>query len=116
MTFSVNLEATEEFRQHVKQMITGQVRSILRAELEGIVHGELAKLRLMRPDSTAMSELISKEVNHQIKEEVSRAVREIRKEMADEVARHARDVVAPLLAQIRSDIKSHLIQAIRNIQ
>ena len=116
MSFSVNLEATEEFRMHVRQMITGQVKSILRTELEGIVHGELAKLRLMRPDSTAMSEIITKEVNHQIKDEVARAVRELRAELGAEISKHARETIAPLMNQLRSDLKSHLIQAIRNAQ
>jgi hypothetical protein len=62
MRVNLQIEEDEEFRQHVKDMISGVVRGILREELSGIVSGEIAKLRLLDPKSPAMGERINKQI------------------------------------------------------
>ena len=46
MKVNLNIEEDDMFRQHVKSLIEGQVRHVLREQLSGIVAGEIAKLRL----------------------------------------------------------------------
>ena len=42
MKVNLLIEEDEMFRQHVKSLIKGQVRHVLREQLSGIVAGEIA--------------------------------------------------------------------------
>lgn len=62
MKVNIAIAEDEEFRQHVKDMISGEIRKILREELKGLVTGELARSRLLDPNSPTMNELINKRI------------------------------------------------------
>jgi len=62
MKVNIAIAEDEEFRQHVRDMISGEIRKILREEMRGLITGELAKSRLLSPDSPALNDLIDKRI------------------------------------------------------
>lgn len=94
MQVNLRIEEDDQFRASVRSLIEGQVRHVLREELSGIVAGEIAKLRLLQPNSTVLSDMvtgaISKHVDTQvtrigIRMEVQAAVKERVNQMASAV-------------------------------
>lgn len=79
VTLSVNDD--EELRQQVRSMIEGQVRAVLREQLSGIIAGEIAKIKLLQPDSQDLTTMITKQLDNAIQRKISnfdltKAVRE----------------------------------------
>ena len=74
MKVNLLIEEDDMFRQHVKSLIEGQVRHVLREQLSGIVAGEIAKLRLLQPGSSTLSDLVATELQKQVKAEVDKAI------------------------------------------
>ena len=71
MKVNLLIEEDEMFRQHVKSLIEGQVRHVLREQLSGIVAGEIAKLRLLQPNSPALGYLVAAELERQASQKVT---------------------------------------------
>lgn len=71
MKVNLLIEEDEMFRQHVKSLIEGQVRHVLREQLSGIVAGEIAKLRLLRPNSLTLGDLVAAELKKQTSQKVT---------------------------------------------
>lgn len=65
MKVNLLIEEDDMFRQHVKSLIEGQVRHVLREQLSGIVAGEIAKLRLLQPNSPTLNDLVAAELKKQ---------------------------------------------------
>jgi transposase len=62
MKVNLRIEEDDQFRHEVRSLIEGQVRHILREQLAGIVAGEIAKMRLLQPNSPMLAALIVKEI------------------------------------------------------
>ena len=71
MKVNLNIEEDDMFRQHVKSLIEGQVRHVLREQLSGIVAGEIARLRLLQPNSPALGYLVAAELEKQTSQKVT---------------------------------------------
>ena len=72
---TLNLEEDEEFRLYIKDLIQQQVRSVLREDLNGLIQAEIAKLRLLDPDSETMESMARIHLNKILTEDVkSRAI------------------------------------------
>ena len=71
MKVNLNIEEDDMFRQHVKSLIEGQVRHVLREQLSGIVAGEIAKLRLLQPNSPTLNDLVAAELKKQTAQKVT---------------------------------------------
>ncbi len=95
MKVNLLIEEDEMFRQHVKSLIGGQVRHVLREQLSGIVAGEIAKLRLLQPNSPTLGDLVAAELKKQVKAEVEKAITPL----AQQVKSALSDVIA---AKIRA--------------
>lgn len=102
MKVNLVIEEDPQFRAHVKELIGGQVRAILRDQLSGIVAGEIAKLRLLQPGDTTLSDMIQKQVQNTITSEVRRLNLDklIRDRIHDEVARAVAGHVATIKASV----------------
>ena len=109
MKVNIDIKEDEHFRKHVRDMISGQVRGILREELGGIVAAELAKMRLLQPDSPALSEMVNRHVNlrvSQMGDQITRTVRsQLEAAMREEALKHSN--------AIKSSIHTHMVEAIR---
>ena len=110
MRVNIAIQEDEQFRKHVKELISGQVRSILREELAGIVSGEIAKLRLLQPDSPALSTLVTTEVNQAIR----RASALTETSLRTSIQQHVQAGIAQHLGTIKTTIRDELVLAIRN--
>ena len=87
MKVNLNIEEDDMFRQHVKSLIEGQVRHVLREQLSGIVAGEIAKLRLLQPNSPTLGDLVAAELKKQTSVRVtpSAVAMELQKQVKAEV-------------------------------
>ena len=83
MKVNLLIEEDEMFRQHVKSLIGGQVRHVLREQLSGIVAGEIAKLRLLQPNSPTLGDLVVVELQKQVKAEVDKAIKPLAQQVKD---------------------------------
>lgn len=90
MKVNLLIEEDEMFRQHVKSLIEGQVRHVLREQLSGIVAGEIAKLRLLQPNSPTLGDLVAAELKKQVKAEVEKAItplaQQVKSALSDAIA------------------------------
>jgi hypothetical protein len=111
MKVNLNIEEDEQFRKYVKDMIAGQVRGFLRAQLSGVVAGEIAKLRLLQPDSTTLSDMVSKQVKGMVDSHVRGA--NIPKMVQADISRAVADAVAPLMGRVKEIIAEEVAKAIR---
>lgn len=109
MQVNINIEEDAEFRKHVKELITGQVRAILRAEMNGIVAAEIAKIRLLDPKSPQLGELVSQQVDKAITTAVSRA-------NVDRMVRDAaKSTVSQEIGRITDQIRMTVREELRRI-
>lgn len=109
MRVHIALQEDKEFRQHVKDMVAGEVRSILREQMHGIIQGELAKQRLLQPDSPSLNELIHKAIKYQ----VDLATRNVGHTIRDEVLAVAKAAVQPHMSEIKKNIREELVRIIQ---
>jgi hypothetical protein len=71
MKVNLSINEDEELRKQVRELIHGQVRAILREELSGIVATEMAKIKLLQPDSTDLQTMITKQLDNAIKRKIT---------------------------------------------
>lgn len=112
MKVNLNIAEDELFRNHVKELISGQVRAVLREQLSGIVAGELAKQRLTTPDSPALSEMVTAQVNEAIRQAVD-AVR-LSELVRVEVKRLVQDTIRDEADTVKRSIREAAIMKLRD--
>jgi hypothetical protein len=110
MKVNLIIEKDEMFRQHVKSMIEGQVRHILREQLSGIVACEIAKLRLLKPNSSTLNDLITAELKRQISLKVTSSA--IAAELQKQVNNEVEKVITPLMQQAKSTLSDVIAKKI----
>lgn len=115
MDLKLDLHATEEFRREVKQLIQGQVRGILREELGGIVAGEIAKLRLLQPDSPTLSTMVEGYVTAAVKRHVAYSESQMRDETRLAIQKVVKDMLSPSLDNIRMQLRDEMIRALQKL-
>ena len=106
MKVNLNIEEDDMFRQHVKGLIEGQVRHVLREQLSGIVAGEIAKLRLLQPDSPTLSDLVTAELKKQTSQKVTPSA------IATELQRQVRIEIDKAVKPLAQQVKDALSEAI----
>ena len=111
MRVNIDIKEDEQFRKHVKEMLSGEIRGILRAELSGIVTAEIAKLRLLQPGSTTLSDLVTKHVQHAINQQVYR----ISDATQQQITAHVKTAIKELIPDLQDNIRSELKKAIGNL-
>lgn len=111
MKVNLNIEEDEQFRKYVKDMIAGQVRGFLRAQLEGVVAGEIAKLRLLQPNSETLNEMVSRQVRAMVESHVRSA--NIPATVRVEINKAVVDAVRPLMDRVKSIVAEEVAKAIR---
>lgn len=109
MRVHIALQEDEDFRRHVKDMISGEVRSILREQMHGIIQGELAKQKLLQPNSPVLMDVIHKAIKSQVDAETRRA----RSAIHDELLMVVKTAVQPYIADIKKNIREELVKTIR---
>ena len=111
MKVNLNIEEDDMFRQHVKSLIEGQVRHVLREQLTGIVAGEIAKLRLLQPESPTLGDLVAAELKKQTSNLVtaSRVSTEVQRLVKVEVDK----AIAPLAQRVKSALSEAIAAKIR---
>lgn len=105
LTLKVDLEEDQKLRSYIKQIIEGQVRSLLREQLSGVIAGEIAKLRILQPDSTTLSA----EVERQVNAAVSRVIAST---MHAHVQKAVNEMAQPALKGARELLKRELMDQI----
>lgn len=108
MKVHLNIQEDAAFREYVRDLIAGQVRGILREQLSGIIAGEIAKLKLLQPDSPMLSELVTKQVNAALYAAGGR----MKDHINAEILKVAKEQVAPMKEQIAAMVKKELVAAI----
>lgn len=111
MKVNLNIEEDDMFRQHVKSLIEGQVRHVLREQLSGIIAGEIAKLRLLQPDSKTLSDLVATEMNKQIHQKVTPMA--ISLELQRQVKAEVDKAIKPLAQQVKDALSEAIAAKIR---
>ena len=111
MKVNLLIEEDDMFRQHVKSLIEGQVRHVLREQLSGIVAGEIAKLRLLQPNSSTLSDLVANELKKQtsLKVTPSAIAMELQKQVKAEVDK----AIKPLAQQVKDALSEAIAAKIR---
>ena len=111
MKVNLLIEEDEMFRQHVKSLIEGQVRHILCEQLSGIVAGEIAKLRLLQPNSPTLDDLVAAELKKQTSQKVTplAIATELQKQVKAEVDR----AIKPLAQQAKDALLEVIAARIR---
>lgn len=99
MKVNLLIEEDDLFREHVRRLIEGQVRHILREQLDGIVAGEIAKLRLLQPNSPSLSNLVADEIKRHTAGRINSTA------VADEIKRQVRNEVAAIATPLAKEIK-----------
>ena len=111
MKVNLLIEEDDMFRQHVKSLIEGQVRHVLRAQLSGIVAGEIAKLRLLQPNSPALSDLVAAELKKQTSQRVTPLA--IAAELQKQVKAEVGNAIKPLAQQVKDALSEAIAAKIR---
>ena len=106
MKVNLLIEEDDMFRQHVKSLIEGQVRHVLREQLSDIVAGEIAKLRLLQPNSQTLSDLVAAELKKQT------SVRVTPSAIATELQRQVRAEIDKAVKPLAQQVKDALLEAI----
>lgn len=111
MKVNLNIEEDDMFRQHVKSLIEGQVRHVLREQLSGIVAGEIAKLRLLQPNSSTLGDLVAAELKRQTSGFVTatRVSAEVQRLVKSEVDK----AITPLAQQVKSALSDAIAAKLR---
>ncbi len=113
--FQFNPEENEKFRQYTRELIAGQVRSILRGELSGIVHAEIAKLRLLQPGSPTLNELVTKHVNAQIQHAIARVKPDAQSMVRDELRQIIKQTIDPITADITKAVRRQMVATLQEL-
>ena len=111
MKVNLNIEEDDMFRQHVKSLIEGQVRHVLREQLSGIVAGEIAKLRLLRPNSPTLGDLVAAELKKQTARKVTPSA--IATELKHQVMIEVNKAATPLVQQVKDALSEAIAAKIR---
>ena len=111
MKVNLNIEEDDMFRSHVKSLIEGQVRHVLREQLSGIVAGEIAKLRLLQPNSPALSDLVAAELKKQTLQRVTPTA--IATELQKQVKLEVDKAITPLAQQVKAALSDAIAARIR---
>ena len=111
MKVNLNIEEDDMFRQHVKSLIEGQVRHVLREQLSGIVAGEIAKLRFLQPNSPTLNDLVAAELKKQTSGFVTatRVNAEVQRLVKSEVDK----AITPLAQQVKSALSEAIAAKVR---
>lgn len=111
MKVNLNIEEDDMFRQHVKSLIEGQVRHVLREQLTGIVAGEIAKLRLLQPNSPTLGDLVAAELKKQTSGLITatRVSAEVQRLVKAEVDK----AITPLAQQVKSALSEAIAAKVR---
>lgn len=113
--FKLDLESEAEFRKYVRELISGQVRSILRAELAGIVNAEIVKLRLLQPGDTTLSQLVAKQVNATVANEIQNQHMRMREIANEQVQTMIKAALDQLVEDINKAVKRQLVTSLQRI-
>lgn len=113
--FKLDLESEAEFRKYVRELISGQVRSILRAELAGIVSSEIVKLRLLQPGNTTLSELVAKQVHATVVSEIQNQRMWMKEIVNEQVHTMIKATLDPLVEDINKAVKRQLVTSLQRI-
>lgn len=111
MKVNLNIEEDDMFRQHVKSLIEGQVRHVLREQLSDIVAGEIAKLRLLQPDSKTLSDLVAAELKKQTSVRVTPSA--IATELKSQIAIEVNKAATPLAQQVKDALSEAIAAKIK---
>ena len=111
MKVNLLIEEDDMFRQHVKSLIEGQVRHVLREQLSGIVAGEIAKLRLLQPNSPTLGDLIAAELKKQTSVRVTPSA--IATELKRQVTLEVNKAATPLAQQVKDALSEAIAAKIR---
>lgn len=111
MKVNLLIEEDDMFRSHVKSLIEGQVRHVLREQLSGIVAGEIAKLRLLQPNSPTLSDLVATELRKQTSQKVTPTA--IATELQKQVRAEVEKTITPLAQQVKSALSDAIAAKIK---
>lgn len=111
MKVNLLIEEDDMFRSHVKSLIEGQVRHVLREQLSGIVAGEIAKLRLLQPNSPTLSDLVATELRKQTSQKVTPTA--IATELQKQVRAEIEKAITPLAQQVKSALSDAIAAKIK---
>lgn len=111
MKVNLVIEEDDMFRSHVKSLIEGQVRHVLREQLSGIVAGEIAKLRLLQPNSPTLSDLVATELKKQISQRVTPTA--IATEMQRQIKAEVDKAITPLAQQVKAALSDAIAAKIK---
>lgn len=110
MPVTLRIEETDELRMYVREFIEGQVRGMIREDILGIVHGEIAKHRMLDPSSPTLSELIGDEVARQLHGYLQRMgaqiTRGIQDKVATEIATHKQLIEAAVSTEFQKQMRA----------
>ena len=111
MKVNLNIEEDDMFRSHVKSLIEGQVRHVLREQLSGIVAGEIAKLRLLQPNSSTLGDLVAVELKKQTSQKVTSTA--IATELQKQIKLEVDKAITPLAQQVKAALSDAIAARIR---
>jgi hypothetical protein len=111
MKVNLNIEEDDQFRSHVRNLIEGQVRAVLREQLNGIVAGEIAKLRLLQPNSPTLGEHVAKEVSRVTAGAVNST--NVRQLLTEQVRMAVAQEIAPMVKELRGQFTNQLTAALK---
>ena len=111
MKVNLNIEEDDMLRQHVKSLIECQVRHVLCEQLSGIVAGQIAKLRLLQPNSPTQGALVTAELKKQTSQRVTPSA--IATELQKQVKAEAEKAITPLAQQVKSALSDAIAAKIR---
>ena len=106
MKVNLVIEEDDMFRNHIKSMMEGQVRHILREQMAGIIAGEIAKLRLLQPQSQTLNELVAAELKKQTSGRITSAA------VTTELQKHVKAEVDKQITPLMAQVKAALFQAV----
>lgn len=115
MLVNLTIEENEDLHNHVKELISGQVRGILRTELSGIVATELGRMRLMQPGDTTLSDMIKNHVDKALTERVTDAMLDLKEEIRTTVKTDLTDRLRPALAELKKRMQERVEVAMLEI-
>ena len=112
MKINVNIEEDAEFRAHVKELIAGQIRSILREELKGLIIAEIAKMKLLKPHSPALEDIVRNAVQRALDRSQTSLEYETKKRLDEAV----RETMAPMRKTLNARMEEALSELIRQLK
>lgn len=102
MKLNFHIEDDAELRKTVRELISGQVRAVLREELQDIVKGEIAKLRLSDPSTSSLTEQIRTELEKCVRQtfHASREFANIKDTVAKEITLQTNDMLKRIQVRV----------------